>query len=192
MGKVNCKTKFSRTGISLRRLYTRILSSNYPAMNDAANSETLSGLADIELPAPPDWQPLLIAGGVIIIFLMLIVLIRLTIRHRKKSSVDIGAHLDPALAARLQLQQLIHDWQSHTINDREAAYRLVTLLRLGLGLPQLTDTCPPHIAADQQAWQETVALCTHLRYQQAPTTLLSLETFQRAEQWLLKTREHGV
>ena len=159
-------------------------------MNDAANPEILSRLADIELPAPPNWQPLLIAGGAIIIALMLIVLTRLYIRHKKKSSSDTGLHLDPALAAHLQLQQLIHDWQSHAINDREAAYRLVTLLRLGLGLPQLTHTCPPHIAADQQAWQETVALCTHLRYQPAPITPLSLETFQRAGQWLLKTSAH--
>lgn len=159
-------------------------------MNDAANPEILSRLADIELPAPPNWQPLLIAGGAIIIALMLIVLTRLYIRHKKKSSSDTGLHLDPALAAHFQLQQLIHDWQSHAINDREAAYRLVTLLRLGLSLPQLTHTCPPHIAADQQAWQETVTLCTHLRYQPASLTPLSLETFQRAEQWLLKTSGH--
>ena len=159
-------------------------------MNDAANPEILNHLADIELPAPPDWQPLLIAGGAIIIALMLIVLTRIYIRHRKKSSSDTGSHLDPALAAHLQLQQLIHDWQSHIINDRETAYRLTTLLRLGLRLPQLTSDCPPHITSDQQAWQETVMICTRLRYQQASVTRLSPEIFQYAEQWLLKTSQH--
>ncbi len=161
-------------------------------MNDTANnSEVLSRLADIELPAPPDWQPLLITGGVITIALLLIVFIRLYIQRRKKISAYNNKLSDPALTARLKLQQLINDWQSHTVNDREAAYRLTTLLRLGLGLPQLTPICPPHIAADQRAWQETVSLCTNLRYQKIPGTHLSLEVFQRVEQWLIKFSQHN-
>ena len=160
-------------------------------MNDAVNNaEVLSRLADIELPVPPDWQPLLIVSGVIVVALLLIIFTRLYIRHGAKLSTDTGVHLDPALAAHLQLQQLINDWQSRIINDREAAYRLTTLLRLGLGLPQLTPTCPPHIAADQQAWQETVMICTRLRYQQTPVAQMSLEIFQHAEQWLLKASQH--
>ena len=161
-------------------------------MTDAANNpEILSRLADIELPAPPDWQPLLITGGAIIIALMLIAFTRLYIRHIKKIPADIGTRLDPALAARLQLQQLVHDWQSRTISDREAAYRLTTLLRLGLGLPQLTHACPPHIAADQHAWQDTVRLCSNLRYQETSAIRLTPEIFQRAEQWLIKSSQPG-
>lgn len=155
------------------------------------HSEILARLADIELPAPPDWQPLLIAGGVVISTLLLITLVWLTTRRRKKISSFPNQNSDPVLTARLKLQQLMHDWQSHTINDREAAYRLVTLLRLGLGLPQLTDICPPHIATDQQAWQAIVRLCASLRYQKTPATPLSLEIFQHAEQWLLKTSAHN-
>ncbi len=155
------------------------------------HSEILGRLADIELPAPPDWQPLLITGGVIIIVLMLAVLLRLTIRRRKKISAYNNRNSEVTLTARLKLQQLINDWQSHTVNDREAAYRLTTLLRLGLGLPQLTHICPPHIAADQRAWQETVSLCTNLRYQKKPVTHLSLEVFQRVEQWLIKFSQHN-
>jgi hypothetical protein len=156
-------------------------------MNDAANPEILNRLADIELPAPPDWQPLLMASGVIIIALMLIIFTRLYIRHGKTSRTEIDAHLDPALAARLKLQQLIQDWQSQAISDREAAYRLTTLLRLGLDLPQLTPTCPPHIAADQHAWQDTLRLCANLRYQETSALRLTPEIFQRVEQWLVKS-----
>ena len=154
------------------------------------HSEILGRLADIELPAPPDWQPLLITGGVIIIVLMLAVLLRLTIRRRKKISAYNSRNSEVTLTARLKLQQLINDWQSHTSSDREAAYRLTTLLRLGLSLPQLTDTCPPHLA-DQQSWQDTVRLCANLRYQKKPVTHLSLEVFQRVEQWLIKFSQHN-
>ena len=159
-------------------------------MNDALhNSEILNRLADIELPAPPDWQPLLTASSIIIMALMLTVLVRLYILRRKKNSIYNNRNSDPALTARLKLQQLIKDWKSHTLTDREAAYQLTTLLRLGLGLPQLTHICPPYLAADQQAWQETVSLCTSLRYHRISGMQLSLEVFQRAEQWLIKSSQ---
>ena len=159
-------------------------------MTDALhNSEILNRLADIELPAPPDWQPLLTASGTIIIALMLIVLVRLYILRRKKNSIYNNKNSDPALTARLKLQQLIKNWKSHTLTDREAAYQLTTLLRLGLGLPQITPLSPPHLAADQQAWQETVSLCTRLRYHPTSGMQLSLEVFQRAEQWLIKSSQ---
>lgn len=153
-----------------------------------SDAEILNRLADIELPSPPDWQPLLIAGGAVIGVLILTALIYIYIQRREKTRSDDNARpdpaIDPAIIAQEKLQQLIADWQSCAIDDREAAYRLATLLRLGLALPQITRQRPDTVAADQHIWQETIEMCEQLRYQQMPGRHLSLEILQRAEQWL--------
>jgi len=85
--------------------------------------------------------------------------------------------------ARRRLATLRHAWQSKTINDRDAAYRLATLLRLGFGLPQLTPQhCPD--AIDEIAWRETLKELHGLRYRNANPPALSSRCFERAEQWL--------
>ncbi len=161
-------------------------------MDDARDhSQILNRLADIELPAPPDWQPLLITSGIITACLLAIVT-WLYIRRRKTPHADnkVTGYASPALTAQIKLQQLINNWQSHAISEREAAYQLTTLLRLGMNLPQFTPDCPAHLASEQQAWHETAMICTSLRYQKTSTIRLSLEIFQRAEQWLIKTSQH--
>ncbi len=149
-------------------------------MNDTG---TLSRLADIELPAAPDWQPLIIAAAFIIAITVILTAAWLVWRSRKRNT-DNRQTATPLATAQTRLEQTRMDWQAGKMDDREAAYRLATLLRLGLGLPQLTPECPSHLATDQAAWRDTLCLFEQLRYQQTPQATLTLEVFQRAKNWL--------
>ncbi len=149
-------------------------------MNDTG---TLSRLADIELPAAPDWQPFIIAAAVIIAITLILTAAWLAWRSRKHSTGN-RQTATPIATAQTRLEQIRMDWQAGKMDDREAAYRLATLLRLGLGLPQLTSECPAHLAANQTAWRDMLHLFEQLRYQQAPQVTLTLEVFQRAKNWL--------
>ncbi|MFZ5593640.1 MAG: DUF4381 family protein [Pseudomonadota bacterium] len=148
-------------------------------MND---TETLSRLADIELPAAPDWQPLVIAAAIITLIVILIAA-RLVWRSRKRGGGDrqTVTHL---VMAQARLEQTHRDWQTGKIDDREAAYRLATLLRLGLGLSQLPHERPAHIPVASSEWREITQLLERLRYQQTSQERLSPEIFQRLGCWL--------
>lgn len=149
-------------------------------MNDTA---TLSRLADIELPATPDWQPFIIAAAAIVAITAILIAAWLVWRSRKCRAGN-RQSATPLATVQTRLEQTRMEWQAGKMDDREAAYRLATLLRLGLGLPQITPECTAHLAADQTAWQDTLHLFEQLRYQQAPQTGLTVDVFQRAKQWL--------
>jgi hypothetical protein len=139
----------------------------------------LSQLADI-LPPPapvgPDWLLLGTIGG--ICALMVAALLWFIKKHYSPRSNS------PAREARLRLATLRSTWQSHSITDREAAYRLATLLRLGLAVPQLSMQQHPRVVENDAAWRETLEQLHALRYRDQPGLSLSSQCFDHAEHWL--------
>ena len=151
------------------------------------NSEELQTIkqqiADVELPPQPDWQPLVTTIIVVTIAVVLAALV-IRLRSRRKGPNKIS---DTKREAIYQLQKLHRQWQAHEVDDHDAAYRLATLLRLGLELSQLTDTPPSKLQIEQNQWRDTIQLLTRLRYQQSGTEKsvnLSSETFIQIEEWL--------
>ena len=148
-------------------------------------ADPLATLADIELPAPPDWRPLIAAVGLLLLFAAWALV--LYIRARKRDSIP--AHPRPPApetgprAALAQLEQLRLEWCSGVLDARTAAYRIGALLRLGLDLPQLLPAAPP-AGLDDEEWRETLQLLQSLRYPQAPAQALPPELFDRAQRWL--------
>ena len=130
-------------------------------MNSEELKEITQQLADVEPPPAPDWQPLIIAV-VIVIAATLLAVVVIRLRSRRKHSSHAS---DKNRDALYQLQLLQQARQQNEIGDHDVAYRLATLLRLGLGLNQLTDTPPPALQSDQQQWQELIRLLARLRYQ---------------------------
>jgi hypothetical protein len=160
-------------------------------MNSEELKEITQQLADVELPAAPEWQPLIIAMGVVIVAIVLAVVV-IRLRSRGKGSNKV---CDAGRDALYQLQLLRQEWQQNEVDDHDAAYRLATLLRLGLGLNQLTDAPPSSLQSEQPQWDEMMRLLTQLRYTPSPQpspprgrggNVLSDETFAQIEQWLRK------
>ncbi len=139
----------------------------------------LSQLADI-LPPPapggPDWMLLVLVGIVCIVAAAVLVWL-----WKKRHSQRLNL---PAREARRRLAALRSAWQSHTISDREAAYRLTTLLRLGLALPQLNTQDRPSTVEDDTSWRETLEELHALRYRNQAELSLSSQCFERAASWL--------
>jgi hypothetical protein len=139
----------------------------------------LSQLADILPPPPPggpDWMLLSVVGT----FCLLVAAIVLWLLKRHYS-----LHSEsPAREARRRLAVLRSAWQAHTLSDREVAYRLATLLRLGLALPQLSAHMRPSAVEDDTLWRETLDQLHALRYRDQTASRLSPQFFERAERWL--------
>ena len=149
------------------------------------NSEELKTitqrLADLELPPAPDWQTPIVAAIVVVVALLLAVAV-VYLHSRRKHA---GNGSDSIREALHQLQRLQLAWQQQKINDHDAAYRLATLLRLGLGLKQLTETPPPSLINQQPQWQVLLQQLTRLRY--TPTeshSPLTIDAFNQVEKWL--------
>lgn len=141
--------------------------------------DPLARLADIELPAPPHWQPWItgMAVAVTVIAVASGLGIYLWRRRREKA-------VSPTQGALAQIDALLSDWRGGRLDDREASYRLAALLRLGLGLEQLDVHCPATLAGDKQQWGRTVAALQRLRYEQAPAVTLQEEEFARIKAWI--------
>ena len=139
----------------------------------------LSQLADI-LPPPapggPDWLLLIVAG--IICILAAAVLVWFWMKHHSQR-IKL-----PAQEAQRRLAALRSAWQSRTLGDREAAYRLATLLRLGLTLPQLNIQGRPSMVDDDNSWRETLELLHALRYRDQTELSLTSQSFEHAARWL--------
>jgi hypothetical protein len=146
-------------------------------------NDSLAALADIELPAPPDWRPLiaLAAAALAVVVAAIVVYARRRRAPAARLSTD-RAETGPR-AALLRLERLQREWSAGAIDARAAAYRLVTLLRLGLALPQLHPAAPP-TGLNETEWRETLCLLQDLRYRPAPEHALTGEVFARAHDWL--------
>ncbi len=142
-------------------------------------TDPLAALADIELPAPPDWRPV-IAFAVLALVFIAALLIR---RRLRRDAAPPAPPTRLTHEAQTRLACLRQEWDAGAIDARTAAYRLAVLLRLGLGLPQLRPAAPPR-GMDAAEWRETLAVLQSLRYTPAPRAALTPEIFSRADRWL--------
>jgi hypothetical protein len=155
-------------------------------------ADPLAALADIELPAPPDWRPLIGLAAAVLLFAAWALILHIRARRRGRTS---SPTLSPAPSpgtgegvkltreAQQRLERLRSEWASGAVEPRAAAYRLAALLRLGLGLPQLLPAAPP-AGLDPGEWRDTLLLLRALRYAPASAQTLREETFARAQRWL--------
>lgn len=144
-------------------------------------NDPLSRLADIDLPAPPDWQPWLLGAGAVLVLTP--PALWLGWRLWRRLTRRRASRIAPRLAAA-QIDGLLHRWREGGIDDREAGYRLAAVLRLGLGMDQLDERCPTALAAYRGQWAETVAALSRLRYRATPAGGLRTDDFLRIKGWL--------
>lgn len=149
------------------------------------DNAALATLADIELPVPPEWpSPILLMLAVLAVAVALAAL--LSWQRRGAAPGQAPAPQAPRLAVGQQALQrltaLEAAWSAGAIDDREAGFRLCTLLRLGLGLAQIDGARPP-AGVDQGRWRDFVARLSEIRYRpvHAPVTA---SLFEQARGWL--------
>ena len=132
-------------------------------------------LADIMLPPAQDWTPLWWAASFILPALLSTLVVFLAHKRRRK---DIAPQTGPSSTPLEELNRIEQEWQSGTLKPRDAAYRLATVLRIGMGLAQLTQQRPPSItgagaqaansgttdAAQDAHWQRVVDGLERIRY----------------------------
>ncbi len=137
--------------------------------------ELLQRLADIAPPPPLHWQALdafallALALGLPLAFVL----------YRRLRARPAG----PRRQALRRLRRLEADWRGGRCDDRQAAYRLATLLRLGLGLSSLDEAPLP-----AREWRPFLDLLEALRYRPTPTRRLEEAHFRQARRWLTTTR----
>jgi hypothetical protein len=153
-------------------------------MNDP---DVLNKMADIELPAPPDWRPVIIIG--ITSLIVLVAILRMWYSRRRIQKRH-NPHTDIMQSGRV-LEEIKNLWSAGRISDREASYRLTTLLRLELGLAQLPVTCPAELANDSTDWESTIQLFNQLRYKKTATMKLSAEEFNFVKRLLKHSGDAG-
>ena len=136
--------------------------------------ELLQRLADIEPPPPPAGHPLLFSAGLALILLGLLWIGR---RMRRP--------LPPRRAALRRLRQLERQWREGQWNDRETAYRLAAILRLGL-------EDGPSCASRAQEWQHLMTQLAALRYPSTPRGAVSEALFHSARRCLQQADPPGA
>lgn len=141
-------------------------------------ADPLATLADIEAPAPPDWAALIMLAALALVIATALLILYARTRNRPRRTAP--SRTQEALT---RLEGLRREWDSGETDARTAAYRLATLLRLGLGLPQLRPA-PPPAGLDAAEWRETLTFLHGLRYARAPASALTPEVFARARRWL--------
>lgn len=150
---------------------------NVPAIN---NAPFYQRLADVELPAEPAvWPTIVVAGSLLLIVLLLYFGYR-----RLKQPRATSPACPPPQQALMRLKAVEQAWSNGEIDQRETAYQLSTLLRLGLNLPQLDHRCPTQLSTQQQEWQQLIAHLDQLRYTPQQIRPLSADTFEQLRQWL--------
>lgn len=148
---------------------------------------TLQRLADIIPPAPPAATPWWLWLLVALAFIAIVALVVWRITRRRRRTVPSGDLRGDALAA---LSALRLAWEAKQIDDRDAAYRLATVLRRGLGLAQLSDDNPPATINDAPLWRDTLQQLDRQRYRRQRGQPLPPELFERAQRWLTAETPH--
>jgi hypothetical protein len=139
----------------------------------------LEQLADIlPPPAPGGAGWVLLLMGVIVVSVATLGLLWFVKRRRARQQ-DVPTH-----EAQQRLKALRAAWQARTLSDREAAYRLATVLRLGLSLPQLAPQLRPAAVDDAAAWHDTLKVLQTLRYRNLTSATRSPHCFDRVALWL--------
>ncbi|HHM05505.1 MAG TPA: hypothetical protein ENJ19_07155 [Gammaproteobacteria bacterium] len=142
--------------------------------------QLLTRLADITPPPAPDWTPWLLGGGTALAALVILAGTAWWLRHRPARTPPA-----PAAQALARLDELETRWRKGEVPHREAAYRLATLLRLGLGRIALTAAAPPAGAA-AEPWRQTLLQLDTARYHPSPPALPA-EVFAHARRYLQAT-----
>jgi len=138
----------------------------------------LNILADIELPNEPSWYSEIIL--VIIASSLLLSLIVWRIMKRKPLRQTQFETISPEQV----FNDIIAQHQSTKINQREAAFRIATVLRLSLNMPQLTLQAPDILQHEQTLWRKTIQQLEQLRYQHNGDAPLSPELTQQVRRWI--------
>ncbi len=152
------------------------------------SDDTLQRLADIIPPAPPAATPWWLWLLAALAFIAIAALVAGWIdrrRHRRATPAD--DLRGDALAALNVLRQT---WEAKQIDDRDAAYRLATVLRRGLGLAQLSDDHPPAVVNDAPLWRDTLQQLNRQRYRPRREQPLPPELFEHARRWLTTETSH--
>ncbi len=150
-----------------------------------ADSAALATLADIELPIPPEAPSLVLL--VLTVLAVAAVIAILLLWQRRGAAPGHAPEAEPSRLpvgqqALQRLAALEAAWSAGRINDREAGFRLCTLLRLGLGLAQIDGARPP-AGVDDGRWRAFVSRLREIRYRpyHAPVTAA---LFEQARDWL--------
>lgn len=141
--------------------------------------DPLARLADIELPAPPHWQPWITGMAAAVTVIAAVAGLGIYLWRRRGTT-----SISPRQQTLTQIDGLLQAWRRAQLDDREASYRLAALLRLGLGLEQLDVHCPAALSHDKQQWGRTVTALQRLRYEQTPAAPLQEEEFARVKAWI--------
>ena len=147
----------------------------------------LAVLADIEIPAPPEWHVGLYAAAAALILAAAGAIAWRTLRRRDRAAIPSPASPSAADEALARLEVLQGAWRSGAVDDREAGYRLCALLRIGLALPALDPAAPPAGIARAEEWRHCLQRLQRLRYAAAAEGLAP-ESFDLARTWLASAR----
>jgi len=135
-------------------------------------------LADIELPNEPSWYSeiilVVIASGLLLLLIAWRIMKRKPLRQIQLETINPEQVFNDILAQH----------QSTKINQREAAFRIATVLRLSLKLPQLTLQAPEILQHEQTLWHQTIQQLEQLRYQHNCDAPLSPELTQQVRRWI--------
>lgn len=145
-----------------------------------AEQDLLRQLADIELPPMPNYDSII--WGVIGLITLLVAC---AIVWRRLHKIAQPAH--KATVALIKLQEVEILWRTKALTPRETAFRLACLLRLGLGLAQLTGDCPASLKTYRQSWSDTITMLDQIRYPAQIPTDLPYSTFEVIRQWLTES-----
>lgn len=157
-------------------------------MDAAAPIETLATLADIEIPAPPPPGTSLLILALLAGLLILILAAAITVRHvRGRERQARTPPSTPADEALRRLDALQRDWRSGNSGDRETAYRLCTLLRIGMSLPELDPALAPAGIDQIQEWSSCLHRLREQRYG-TRTGVFDPAAFEQARNWLTSHR----
>ena len=165
-----------QTGVELSTPSVTLSDAVAPPLNHAP---ILDRLADVQLPAEPSLWPAITIISAIVITVGLAYL-----RYHRRQTSPITETSNNAQQALERLAIVEKAWADGKIDARETAYRLNTLLRLGLNLPQLNHHCPAVLTDHHHAWQQTHQLFNQLRYQPHTAQPLDSSTFDQIRLWL--------
>jgi hypothetical protein len=155
--------------------------------------DPLAALADIEILAPPESSTSLPMALIVLLIGIIVIawlVARLIARRSRSTHIDVAL---PASTAALQrLAALRADWERGEVNDRETAYRLCALLRIGLKLPELDPRTPPPALSHIEAWAPTLHSLQKLRYARDENTPLCAQDFELARVWLMDSAPPNI
>lgn len=144
------------------------------------NTDILSRLADVEPPLPPDYRVLYMTAAIVFIVVVM-ALFAWRFSRQSKSKTIKEETVDTANAVS-ELTKLLAARSS--LDSRLFAYRLTTVLRLGLHLQQLTRECPDCIGVAREQWPRIVTTLQQMRYTEQCEAAFDEDAIETIRTWL--------